>query len=283
MGLETADQVRHETLWHAAIHDETPLHADACPYCADLLASFRQIRNTLAAENGPVVYAKCPGAETLASYEYGELKGEAADAVAEHLKSCPECKKDLAFLARSQEPREKVIPIRRRLAFMAVAAAAFIACIVPWPWLKDKTPKIDASFTPSAKWVAMAEMPAIDVPRLMKYSPESHHSRLEVALTAYEKGEYKKAEDVSLIIANAVDDPSAEFLLAMSRYKQGKLKEGYAAMKQAEHMRPAPYICWATLNYALLVGDRATIQREASHAGGHAEYADKCHEILAKL
>lgn len=282
MGLETTDQVRQEVLWQASVNGDVPLHVDACPYCADLLESLRKLRETLAAQDGPVAMAACPDAATLSAYHYGELR---SDGVRDHLKKCPACREDLAFLARSQEQRDKVIPIRRRVLYMAIAAAAVVAAIIPWPWLKPHKPDatVAVTWSPNPKWAAMAEIPPVDHEKLMKYSPEDHHSRLEQVMAAYDKGDYKKAGEYAQIIVNVVQDPSAEYLLGMSLYHQGKVKEAFAAMKMAEKERPAPYICYTTLQFALLAGDRVTVEREAHHAGGHMEYAQKCHEILAKL
>ncbi len=78
--------------------------------------------------------------------------------------------------------------------------------------------------------------------------------------------------------------PSAEYLLAMARYKQNKVQEGYKAMLVAEKIEPlSDTRCWATLQYALLEGDRKTVLREAGHIGGEEAYGRQCKDILSKI
>ena len=54
---------------------------------------------------------------------------------------------------------------------------------------------------------------------------------MEQVLAAYEKGDYKKADEYAAIITNAVQDPSAEYLLAMAMYHEGKMTDAFRAMR----------------------------------------------------
>jgi hypothetical protein len=284
MGLSGADQIRHERLWTAAETGVAPPHAEECPYCAELLAAFVRMRSVLDAGAEPVTVAACPDVPTLSRYYYGEIRGERGDAIGRHMKVCTECRQDLAFLARSQEPREKAVPIQRRVVWMAIAAAALVASILTWSTTKKSKPEEALNFTPSAKYASMVQMPPLDRADLMAASPAPHHSRLEQVLAAYEKGDYNTAAKYAAIISNAVDDPSAEYLLGMALYHQGKMPEGFRAMRISERMAPQTgYRCWTMLQFALLLGDRATVEKEASHVGAEPAYAARCRDILTRL
>lgn len=281
MGLSGADQIRHERLWTAAETGVAPAHASDCAFCAELLDSFVRMRSVLDPGEEPVTVALCPDVHTLSRFHLGEFR---SDAIASHVRICTECRQDVAFLARSQEPRERVVPMQRRVAWMAMAAAALVASILTWKLTEKTKPDEQLHFTPSAKYASLAEMPPLDKADLMAASPKPHHSRVEQALAAYEKRDYKTASEYAAIISNAVDDPAAEYLLAMSLYRQGKTTEAFKAMKISERMEPRTgYRCWTMLQFALLLGDRATVEQEAQHAGAEPEYASRCKEILRRL
>jgi len=285
IGVETAEQVRHERLWRAAELADAPEHLSACRDCAALFESFLRLHAiALPKVGGQVAVAQCPDEQTIADYQGGELEEERSQAVREHLKSCAPCREDVAFLARSVEPRERLLGMRTRLVLMAVAAAALLATIIPWNRGDDRAKEVKLNFTPSSQWAHLAQIPEVNRAEVLHDSPEAHHSRLEQVLDAYEKGEFAKAEEYAGIMTRVVEDPSVEYMLAMSRYKQNKITEGYKAMLVSE--RDAPQTanrCWATLQYALLLGDRATVEREAKHAGSEPEYNQRCRDVLLKL
>ena len=288
IGLTDVDEVRHERLWTAAETGVSSPHASACPYCAKLLASFVRMRSVLEPRanrtDEPVTIACCPYVGTLALYFYGEVRGEQKDGIADHLKICTECRHDLAFLARSQEPRERVAPVKRRVALMAVAAAALVASIIPWPWANHARPPEPLGFTPSAKYASLVNMPPLDRAELLQEAAPAHRSRVERVLAEYEKGDYKKAAEYAAIITGAVEDPSAEYLLGMADYHLGKKEEAFRAMRASERMAPqTPYRCWTMLQFGLLLGDPATVKREAHHAGDDPAYQPRCRDILTHL
>ncbi len=285
IGVETAEQVRHERLWRAAELADAPEHLAVCQDCAALFESFVRLHAIAVPKvDGDVTVAQCPDEYTIAGYQGGEIEGERAQAIREHLKVCAPCREDVAFLARSVDPRERLLGMRTRLVLMAVAAAALLATIIPWNRGNDRAKEVKLNFTPSSQWAHLAQIPEVNRAEVLHDSPEAHHSRLEQVLDAYEKGEFAKAEEYAGIMTRVVEDPSAEYMLAMSRYKQNKITEGYKAMLLSE--RDAPQTanrCWATLQYALLVGDRHTVEREARHAGSEPEYAPRCRDVLLKL
>jgi hypothetical protein len=277
-GLTDEDQVRHEVLWQAAQRGEAPIHIGTCRYCAELLAGFERMRAILQAE-GPVTVARCPDAATFAAYYYGEK-----DPVLEqHLKVCTACREDLAFMARSQEPREKAVPLKRRLIWIGAVAAALMFTLLPWPWNRKHEQPLHV-FQQSSQYASLAQPPTVDRDQLMLVSAPDHHSRIDQVIDFYNQGDYKKAEKYADVIYRAVDDPAAAYLLAMAQYKQGKLPQAFESMRVSEAMRPGTeYRCWAALQFALMLGDKATIERELNHVGNDPAYRDRCSQIRRQL
>ena len=286
IGIDSLEQVRHEMLWRAAEDRVRPIHTGQCKSCLALYESFVQLRAIAVPANpaAEVAVACCPNAATLAAYQTGEMKGFDFEAIHDHLKTCPPCREDLAFLARSLEPRERLLSTKGRSILMAIAAAALIAAIIPWHRAKTKEVNLDPNFKVSQRYASLAQMPPLNRAEMLKESPEPHRSRLSQVLDAYQKGDYANAEKFAGIMTDVVQDSSAEYILAMARLKQNKLKEGYEAMLTSERIAPqSPPRCWATLQYALLVGDKKTVEREANHIGDEDAYANKCKTILAKI
>jgi hypothetical protein len=279
-GVTDEDQVRQEMLWQAVRNGEVPIHTGKCEYCAQLLASFQKMNGVLqAAPDELVTLAVCPSAEALSRHYYGERD----PAIEAHLKICTACREDLAFLARSQEPREKVLPLKRRIMWLGAAAAALIFTLLPWPWNK-KHQAPDHIYQRSDRYAKLAQPPEIDRAELMAISAPDHHSRIDKVIELYNKGDYKTAEQYAEVIYRAVEDPAAAYLLAMAEYKEGKLPEAFESMRASEQMQPvSEYRCLGTLQLALMMGDRVTIERELHHVGNDPKYKDRCAKIRSAI
>lgn len=277
-GITDSDQVRHEVLWLAAGRREVPIHTGKCSFCAEMLESFQRMHGILETEES-VTVAVCPSAEVFSRYYYGEKN----PTLANHIKICSACREDLAYFARSQQPRERAVPVSRRLVWLAVAAAAVVFTLIPWPWMKRPT-KPARNFQQSSQYAKLAQVPIIDVAELMAESPADHHTRIQKVLDIYNQGDYKTAGEFADVIVRAVDDPSAGYLMAMSLYKQGKVKEALESMRTAEATEPlSSYRCWGALQFALMVGDKETIRRELKHVDNDPKYQDRCRQIEAQL
>jgi hypothetical protein len=277
-GLTDEEQIRQEVLWQAARDGEVPIHTGKCAHCAELLASFQRMTGVLRATE-PVTVAVCPDAALFARHYYGDRD----PAIEEHLKTCTACREDLAFLARSQEPREKTLPLKRRMIWLAAAAAALVFTLLPWPWNRKPQQPVH-NYARSDRYAKLAQPPEIDRAELMAVSAPDHHSRIDRVIELYNQGDYKKAAEFADVIYRTVEDPAAEYLLGMAQYKQGKLPEAFESMRISERMQPlTEYRCWGTLQLALMLGDRATIDRELKHVGSDPKYKDRCQKIRAAL
>jgi tetratricopeptide (TPR) repeat protein len=277
-GMADLDQVRHEVLWQAARNGEVPIHTGKCVACAELLASFERMVAVLGAD-GPVAFAVCPDAAAFSRYYYGEKD----PAIEDHVKVCTACREDLAFMARSQEPRDKTLPLKRRMMWLAAAAAALVFTLLPWPW-KNKHEMAKHVFQQSSEYAALAQPPVVDRAQLMAVSAPDHHSRIDKVIELYDKGDYKTAQQYADVIYRAVDDPAAAYLLGMAQYKQGNLQDALESMRTSEAMQPASeYRCWGALQFALMLGDKATIKRELNHLHGDNAYGDRCLRLQQEL
>jgi hypothetical protein len=74
-------------------------HVQRCPACARRVEEMAALQATLTA--GLYRHA-CPSAEQLIAYHHDELGGGAALVVAQHLRQCPHCPRELAGLARRE-------------------------------------------------------------------------------------------------------------------------------------------------------------------------------------
>lgn len=83
-------------------------HIHRCPACARQVQALAGIGTVLASN----LYRRaCPESDRLIAYHLGELEGSEKLVVAQHLRQCPHCARELAGLAR-----EERISLRERLS-----------------------------------------------------------------------------------------------------------------------------------------------------------------------
>jgi hypothetical protein len=208
----------------------------------------------------------------LSDYHYYELTVEAREKVGEHLKDCPYCREDLAWLGRTAE--SKVVTMRgRRWAVYGMAAAALLLLALI-PALRHFG---------ASRYSDLAQIPAIDRGDLMATleQPERFRLALEDALNAYDAGDYRKSEaNAEAILLVAPADPSALLVKAMAEYRRGNAVAAVALMDQSERTQPmSAFRCWAALQLGLATGSRARVDRECKHLEGHPQYAARVREI----
>jgi len=273
--LEPGGQRRHEALWQVARGRAAGeggalrRHVEECRACALLVASFRRLDRAF--EGDAQVFAACPSAQDLSDYQCYELPMERREKVDEHLKACPYCREDLAWLAQTAESKVVAMPRRGWTIFAAVAALVLLASI---PLLRRST---------GSRYADLAQIPGIDRADLMATldQPEKFRPALEESIHAYDIGDYRTAEDKAETILTAFPaDPSALFVKAMAEYRQGHTAAAGALMDQSERSQPmSAYRCWAALQLGLATGSRPRIDRECKHLEGHPHYSLQVREI----
>jgi hypothetical protein len=273
--LEPGEQRRHEALWQVSrgrAEGEGGVlrrHVEECRACARLVESFRRLDSKM--QGAADVFAACPSAKVLSDYHYYELPVDHREKVEEHLRDCPYCREDLAWLARTAESKLVTMPRRRWLVYGAVAAALAILALIP------------ALRHSSSPYADLAQIPAIDRGDLMATldQPERFRPMLEDSMNAYDAGDYRTAETkADSILQTFPSDPSALFVKAMAEYKQGNSAAAVELMDQSERSQPmSAFRCWATLQLALATGSRARVERECKHLAGHPNYSARAREI----
>jgi anti-sigma factor RsiW len=125
--LDPGEQRRHEALWQFARGTAEGeggalrRHVEQCRACAMLVESFRLLDG--AAQGDAALFAACPSAKELSDYHYYELPVDDREKVEEHLKACPHCREELAWVGRTAESKVVAMPRRRWMVSAAVAAA----------------------------------------------------------------------------------------------------------------------------------------------------------------
>jgi hypothetical protein len=245
-------------------------HVDECRACARLVESFRRLDGAMVKD--ATLFAACPSAKDLSDYQCYELPVDAREKVDEHLKVCPYCREELAWLARTAE--SKVVTMRRRRWTIYGAVAAALALLAMIPTLRHSGP---------FRYADLAQIPAIDRGDLMATleQPERFRLALEDSLNAYDAGDYRTAKaNADAILWVAPADPSALLVKAMAEYRQGHTGAALALMDQSERNQPmSAFRCWAALQLGLATGSRARVDRECQHLEGHPQYSVRVREI----
>src|SRR6266567_1369488 len=185
--LEPGEPRRHEALWQFAQGraegegGALRRHVDECRACARLVQKFRRLDG--AAREGADVFAVCPSAKDLSDHARYELPVDVRRKVDAHLEACVFCREDVAWLARTAEPKIVAMNRRRWLMYGAVAAALWNLALIPV--LRRSSPYAD-----------LAQIPAMNRTDLMAtlHEPQKFRPVLEASLDAYEAGDYRLAE-----------------------------------------------------------------------------------------
>jgi hypothetical protein len=74
-------------------------HVRRCPACARQAQELAALQATLTAR---LYRASCPTPDQLIAYQRGELRGSEKSTVAQHLRQCPHCARELAALAHEE-------------------------------------------------------------------------------------------------------------------------------------------------------------------------------------
>src|SRR5579871_6471416 len=129
-GLQTEDEVRWEMLWQAAtsqtdIAKQALEHAEGCDYCGDVLDRFRNVSYALK-PGRTVDLAICPSSADLVDHLHKLLAPEVEEKVANHIKKCSICAKELSWLAKAEKRSANVVLMTPRAKLIALLAAALV-------------------------------------------------------------------------------------------------------------------------------------------------------------
>jgi hypothetical protein len=280
LGIVSTEEVRQELLWRIAAGEEQAggallEHTAECRACALLLKSFERIVSA-SRRGDPATFSACPGAAELARFFYSDLSEAERARVAAHLDVCSACREDKAWLRHTASGADIVeIPRRRWPLVVAAVAAAAIFAIVP---VFREGPAPSAS-----PYAYLAQMPALDYDELSKTltDPERGRPLLKTAIGFYEAGDFKSAEaGAQSILLSSPEDPSAEFVVALSRYGLGDIAGAERSIYASERTKPMThYRCWSALQMALVAGNRERVERECKHLEKDPAYAERVQKI----
>jgi anti-sigma factor RsiW len=278
--LDPGEPRRHEALWQVARGraegegGALRRHVEECRACARLIESFRRLDSALG--EGAAVFAACPSAQDLSDYHHYEMPVDAREKVDDHLKQCPYCREDLAWIARTAESKVVSMSRRRWTIYGLIAAALALLALIPTLRRSQTSP-----------YASLAQIPAINRIDLMATLDEPAKFRpvLEASLNAYDAGDYGTSETkADTILATYPDDPSALLVKALAESRQGNTAAADALIGKSEGIQPmSAFRCWTALQLGLAAGNRSRIDRECQHLEGHPEYAARVREIRQAL
>lgn len=301
LGLKTAYEARTLTLWDAAQQSTPPdgmlrRHLNRCHYCADLLRALLLMQQALVCPPG-VGFLLCPGAFTLANSP--DMVHEAFD---QHLAQCSACRTERTQALDGHAPRQISLPTPKKaetgggkkVAWAVVAILAAIASFAGYYYfgshhethasasVLSEHPHATVAVDPRYKDLVQ-NIPINDSKVLASVLPVNR-AAMKFALDQFSLGQASQALMVSSQIAARGKDPGAQMIYAMSLLRTQLTTDAYREMLQSEAMAPRnPLRCWVMLQFALLVGDQAVIQREGKHLADDPEYQDKVSNILEEV
>ena len=103
--------------------EATARHIRRCPACARRAEELATLQAALTAK---LYRFSCPTPDQLIAYQRGELRGSERLAVAQHLRQCPHCARELAALAHEDMDREETGLGKRFRAAIKVLEAVLV-------------------------------------------------------------------------------------------------------------------------------------------------------------
>jgi hypothetical protein len=304
IGLATSYDARILVLWDAAGSatppgDDLRCHLDRCHYCTDLLRALILVRQALLRAPG-VAFHLCPGAFTLAIAP--DTVREAFD---QHLAQCSICRAERTQVLDGQAPRpvgdladqDSNAGAGRKIAW-ASAAILFlgVASFAGYRYYAARqadAPKIATSqaveqqiptVTRDPRYQDLVQNVKIDDARVMASVLPQDRAVVTYLLGQFSLGDPAQALTVSAQLATRMHDPGAQMLYAMSLFKLQLTTDAYREMLKSEAMSPREsFRCWIMFQFALMVGDRKIVDREAEHLSDDPQYVKSVKAIMDKV
>jgi hypothetical protein len=295
IGLSVPSEVRTMVLWDAARASSPPGealrdHLAQCHYCADLLRALLLMQQALQSDHS-AEFLLCPGGFTLLkSAEDGD------EPVERHVAECLLCREERARAlgdAERDAAGEPGTVANRKIAWAAagVVLLAVAGYFVQHQYFAAKSPeaprgelvfeKTAPVLEVNARYKDLAQLIDIKDLKWIETALPENRQNITMSLDRLQSGNLVDAK--FLLSGMMKTDPIAAMLYGFVLSHESQ-SDGYAVMRQAEAMPPrSSFRCWATLQAALKVGDKATIDRELQHLSSDPEYAARARDILAKV
>jgi DNA-directed RNA polymerase specialized sigma24 family protein len=303
IGLKTAYEARIVVLWTAA--QSTPpdealrRHLDKCHYCADLHRALLLMQRALLSPPG-VAFHLCPGAFTLTNSP--DLVREPFD---RHLAECSICREERTQVVDGQAPRQVLETAHaqtsggagKKIAWALAAALLLGVGSVagyhyfaprkvepPAPTIVLTSDKPHATVGLDPRYKDLVQDVPMDEVRVLASVLPANRPAIKFALDQLSLGQASQALMVSAQVAKKGDDPGAQMLYAMSLFRTRLMTDAYREMLKSEAMSPRDSLrCWIMLQFALVVGDRPVIEREAQHLANDPRYKDRAGKIMDRV
>jgi len=301
IGLATSYDARLLMLWETAASatppsDELHRHLDQCHYCTDLLRALILMQRALVCPPGVPFYL-CPGSFTLANAP--DMVREAFD---QHLTQCAVCREERTQVIEGQTPRQAQDAAAnasagagKRMAWVVAALLVLgIGSFAGYRYFaarnaeaKTGTALSDALLTPTVavdpRYSDLVQNVPLEDARIMASILPQNRATVKFAIDQFSLGQVSQSLVVSSQLANT-GDPGAQMIYAMCLYKTGLMTDGYREMLRSESMSPREsFRCLVMFQFALMVGDHATMDREVQHLEADPSYRDQVQKIMEKV
>jgi DNA-directed RNA polymerase specialized sigma24 family protein len=302
LGLTTNHEVRTLQLWGTAASSSPPgealrRHLEECHHCTTLLRALILMHQALHAGAGKEFYL-CPGSFTLAT-----APDLARDVFDRHLTQCSACRSERTLVLDEQSLTPlanessrfptRWQPLLALAAFIVVAVAGFAGYRYFASRRGSPSGSAGSGITLDAasptvnvdpRYKDLVQEVKLDDDRVMASVLPANRPAIKFAIDQFALGQWSHALQVASQLADKGDDPGATMLYAMCLYRTQLMSDGYHEMLKAETMPPRDtFRCWITFQFALMVGDREVVNREAQHLSVDPEYKDKVKAIMQKV
>jgi hypothetical protein len=286
-------------LWDAARSSAPPdealrQHLDKCNYCAEVLRAILRLQPALVS-GASTDFLFCPGASTLL-----QDPDEASEDFHVHLEACALCREERtrALWSHGQAAANEPVATSRSTSGMKNARVAVAVVILGallfggYRFFSNRNQAASQAEQPAAaeppvaissKYAALVEPVLMDDQRALATALPNNQLYFIEARDDLRAGKTLDAMSVAQRLAVRDHDPGAQMLYAACLFTYSQ-SDGYRAMLKAEAMPPRnSFRCWAMLQSALMVGNRAIAEREIGHLSADPDFGLRAKNILTKM
>jgi hypothetical protein len=300
IGLALYQDVRIMQLWDTAASASPPgeelrRHLDQCHYCTVLLRALILMQQALLCAPG-IEFFLCPGSFTLANAP--DMVREAFD---QHLTQCSMCRDERTQALEGQTPgqvREQAArgSTGKKLVWgAAVLVLIGIGAFAGYHYLGGRNTEVarmdvanGEKSTPTVaidpRYRDLVQTVRLEDDRIMTSVLPADRPAVKFAIDQFSLGQMGQSLMVSSELAAKGKDPGAEMVYAMTLYRTQLMTDGYREMLKSEAMAPRDtFRCWIMFQFALMVGDKTVMAREAEHLSSDAAYKDQVKAVMKQV